>query len=78
MQKTVDKRKICDKMGYNQMQRRRRVRHTPARSEMGSVQAHRHRQADSHLPAARDERDGFARYSGHKRRKMRKQGGTVE
>ena len=26
----------------------------------------------------RNKRDGIARYSGHKRRKMRKQGGTVE
>ena len=31
-----------------------------------------------HSRAARDERDGFARYSGHKRRATRKQGGTVE
>ena len=31
-----------------------------------------------HSRAARDERDGFARYSGHKRRVSRKQGGTVE
>lgn len=38
----------------------------------------RKRPAVPPLSRPRNKRDGIARYSGHKRRKMRKQGGTVE
>ena len=37
----------------------------------------RKRPAVPPLSRPRNKRDGIARYSGHKRRKMRKQGGTV-
>ena len=50
------------------------------RAERGAfaVSILRKRPAVPPLSRPRNKRDGIARYSGHKRRKMRKQGGTVE
>ena len=51
----------------------------PAQRRMRLVRASRGRRpAVPPLSRPRNKRDGIARYSGHKRREMRKQGGTVE